>query len=102
MRDKRILLIGGNYSAEDVALQCQKFGSKEIHLAYNRGPLGYGPVQEHPSVSHFEGPRTAHFQDGTKAEIDMVKHVYTLSSEIKLKTHFDKLRFSLTNWIEKT
>ncbi len=73
MKDKRILLIGGNYSAEDIALQCKKFGSKEIHLAYNRGPLGYGPVQEHPYVSHFEGPRTAHFKDGTQADIDMVK-----------------------------
>ena len=72
IKDKRILIIGGGYSAEDVALQCQKFGSGEVHMAYNRAPLGYVPAQEHPPVDHFEGPRTAHFQDGLKADFDLV------------------------------
>ena len=72
VRDKRILLIGANYSAEDIALMCHKFGSKEIHVVYNRSPMGYGPIEEHPSVSHFEGERTACFIDGTKVDFNLV------------------------------
>ena len=72
IKGKRILIIGASYSAEDIVLQCQKFGSGEVHLAYNRAPLGYIPAQEHPRMDHFEGPRTAHFQDGSKAEFDLV------------------------------
>ena len=72
VKDKRILLIGANYSAEDIALTCHKFGSKEIHVAYNSRPMGYGPIAEHPPVAHFEGERTACFIDGTKIDFDMV------------------------------
>ena len=72
IKGKRILIIGASYSAEDIVLQCQKFGSGEVHLAYNRSPLGYIPAKEHPPVDHFEGPRTVHFIDGSKAEFDLV------------------------------
>ena len=67
------MLIGAGWSAEDVALQCIKFGAAEVHVAHNRGPLGYvQPALEHPPVTHFEGPKTVHFNDGLKAEVDLV------------------------------
>ncbi len=72
MRNKSILLIGGKLSAEDVALQCQKFGGREVHVSCHSDPLGYLPCKEHPPVTHFEGARTAHFRDGSKAEVDLV------------------------------
>ena len=73
VKDKSVLLIGGRLSAEDVALQCHKHGSREVHVSYHTTPLGYLPSQEHPPITHFEGPRTAQFQDGSKADVDLVK-----------------------------
>ena len=31
------------------------------------------PGHEHPMVNHFEGTNVASFQDGTKAEVDVVR-----------------------------
>ena len=40
---KRILMIGGNFSAEDLALQCTKLGSGKIFIStrYNDGAVAY-------------------------------------------------------------
>lgn len=36
-----MLVLGGSYSAEDVALQCYKFGSKKIVWAYRKLKMKY-------------------------------------------------------------
>ena len=34
--NKRVLIIGGSFSAEDIALQCWKFGSAACHITHRR------------------------------------------------------------------
>ena len=36
------------------------------------------PGHEHPMVNHFEGTNVASFQDGTKAEVDVVRFLICL------------------------
>ncbi len=88
VKDKSVLLIGGRLSAEDVALQCHKHGSKEVHVSYHTTPLGYLPSQEHPPITHFEGARTAHFQDGSKADVDLVNRNDKLSGQVSISSTF--------------
>ena len=33
-RDKNVVVLGSSYSAEDVALQCHKYGAKSVTIAY--------------------------------------------------------------------
>jgi len=71
---KRLLLVGSSYSAEDIALQCLKYGAKNIICTWRTTPMGFKwpkEVQEKPLVQRFEG-KTAHFKDGTTADVDVV------------------------------
>jgi len=71
---KRLLLIGSSYSAEDIALQLLKYGAKQIICTWRSKPMGYKwpkEVDERPLIQRFEG-KTAHFKDGTKADVDVV------------------------------
>ena len=54
---KRLLLIGASYSAEDIALQCLKYGAKSIVCSWRSRPMGFKwpkEVEERPlvQVSH--------------------------------------------------
>ena len=71
---KTFLLIGSSYSAEDIALQCIKYGASKVIITWRSKPLGFHwpeQVEERPLVQRFEG-RTAHFKDGSEADIDVV------------------------------
>jgi len=92
---KRLLLIGASYSAEDIALQCLKYGAKSIICSWRSQPMGFTwpkEVEERPLVQRFDG-KVAHFKDGSKAEVDVVMmctgylHKYDfLREELRLKT----------------
>jgi len=92
---KRLLLIGSSYSAEDIALQCLKYGAKRIICTWRSKPMGFKwpkEVEERPLVQRFEG-RVAHFKDGSSAEVDAVMmctgylHSYPyLREELRLKS----------------
>lgn len=72
-KDLRVLVVGGSLSAEDIALQCCKFGAKEVVIT-NRAPMGYPwptGVSEVPMMTHVEGSR-AHFTGGQSAEVDVI------------------------------
>ena len=71
---KRLLLIGASYSAEDIALQCLKYGAKSIICSWRSKPMGFKwpkEVDERPLIQRFDG-KVAHFKDGSKAEVDVV------------------------------
>ena len=71
---KRMLLIGGSYSAEDIALQCYKYGAKQVIISWKSRPIGLPwpeTIEERPLVERFDG-NTALFKDGTTAEVDVV------------------------------
>ena len=92
---KSLLLVGASYSAEDIALQCLKYGAKKIICTWRSKPMGFvwpTEVEERPLVQKFIG-KTAHFKDGTSADVDVVMmctgylHSYPfLREELRLKS----------------
>jgi len=71
---KKVLAIGSHYSAEDVALQCLKFGAESIICTWRSKPMDFkwpSKVTQRPLIQRFEG-KTAHFKDGSTAEVDVV------------------------------
>jgi len=73
-KGKSLLLVGSSYSAEDIALQCLKYGAKNIICTWRTTPMGFKwpkEVEERPLVQRFDG-KTAHFKDGSTADVDAV------------------------------
>ena len=74
-KDKRILVIGGSYSAEDVALQCYKFGADHVTIV-NRGKMGFKwpkGIEEKAftEIKEMDGLKVG-FTDGSEGEFDVV------------------------------
>ncbi len=94
-RERNVLLIGSSYSAEDIALQCYKHGTKSVTLSYRSMPIGHDwpeGIKEVPLVTHFDGDK-AFFKDGSSQEFDAVvmctgyQHKFPfLPDELRLKT----------------
>ena len=40
-KGKTLLLVGASYSAEDIALQCVKYGAKHVICTWRTKPMGY-------------------------------------------------------------
>ena len=73
-KNKRVLVVGSSYSAEDIALQCVKYGAKKVIYTWRTKPMGFKwpkEVEERPLVQSFKG-NEAHFSDGSTAEIDAI------------------------------
>ena len=71
---KTLLLVGASYSAEDIALQCIKYGASRVICTWRSKPMGFNwpdTIEERPLVQKFEG-KTAFFKDGSRADIDAV------------------------------
>jgi trimethylamine monooxygenase len=67
---KNLLIIGGGYSAEDIAMQCSKFGAGSITITYRTCATGFkwpDNIKEVPLVQRIEG-HTAHFEDGSSVD----------------------------------
>merc|ERR1712045_476628 len=86
---KRLLLIGSSYSAEDIALQCLKYGAKSIICTWRSKPMGFNwpeSITERPLLLEMDG-KNAHFKDGSSAEVDAIilctgyKHSYPFLRE---------------------
>ena len=66
--------MGASYSAEDIALQCIKYGAKRVICTWRSKPMGFNwpdTIEERPLVQKFEG-KTAFFKDGSKHDVDVV------------------------------
>ncbi|WP_024795982.1 flavin-containing monooxygenase [Tomitella biformata] len=93
--DKRVLLVGSSYSAEDIGSQCYKYGAARVLISYRSGPTGYtwpDRFNEVPLLQRLEG-NTAHFADGTSEDVDAIvlctgyKHYFPfLPDELRLRT----------------
>ena len=73
-KDKRLLLIGASYSAEDVALQLAKYGASNIICTYRTRPMGFkwpDNVSERPLLVKVDG-NMVHFKDRSTAEVDAI------------------------------
>lgn len=94
--DKRLLLVGSSYSAEDIGTQCFKYGAKSVTFSYRSAPMGYDwpeGMRERPLLTHVDG-NVAHFKDGSSEEIDAIilctgylHHFPFLPDELRLKTY---------------
>ena len=61
---KRLLLIGASYSAEDIALQCVKYGAKSVITSWRSKPMGFKwpeSITERPLLLEMDG-KNAHFK----------------------------------------
>ena len=69
----RVMVIGGSYSADDIAVQCMKFGAKSAVIS-SRRPTGikWKPgYTEYPNLTKVEG-NTVHFVDGQRTDVDAI------------------------------
>jgi len=92
---KSLLLVGASYSAEDIALQCIKYGAKHVTCTWRTKPMGFNwpnSIEERPLLTHIEG-NTVHFKDGSSTDVDAILlctgylHAYPfLSDELRLKS----------------
>ena len=92
---KDVLVVGASYSAEDIGLQCYKFGAKSVTTSYRTKPMGFNwpdTVVERPLVTRIEG-RTCFFKDGNKKDVDAIimctgyKHHFPfMPKELRLNT----------------
>jgi len=71
---QHLLLIGSSYSAEDIALQCHKYGAGSVTISHRSEPMGFNwpeGISEAALLERVEG-RTAHFVDGSQREVDAI------------------------------
>jgi trimethylamine monooxygenase len=95
-RGQRLLIVGASYSAEDIALQCRKYGAASVTCSYRTGAMGFNwpdGIEELPLIDRFEG-NVVHFSNGEIREIDAVilctgylHHFPFLSEDLRLATH---------------
>lgn len=71
---KNIVVVGSSYSAEDIALQCHKYGANSVTITYRTAPMGFHwpeGMEELPLMTKLEG-KTAHFKDGQTRDVDAI------------------------------
>ena len=73
-KDKRVLVVGSSYSAEDISLQCMKYGAKSAIVSWRTKALGFKwpmNIEERPLLERLDGQH-AHFRDESIAEVDSI------------------------------
>lgn len=71
---KDLLVVGSSYSAEDIGIQCHKYGAKSVTFSYRTRPMGFvwpDGLSERPLLTKVVG-RTAHFRDGSTQDVDAI------------------------------
>ena len=95
-RGKNVIILGSSYSAEDVSLQCYKYGAKTVTIGYRNNPMGFNwpdRMKEVHYLDRIDGNK-AIFKDGTIQEMDVLilcsgylHHFPFLEESLKLRTH---------------
>lgn len=73
-QNKRVVLVGSGYSAEDAALQLYKYGAKEIIISYRTAPMGFkwpSNIKEWPLLTNVDGS-FVQFRNGRSYEADAI------------------------------
>ncbi|KAL9989178.1 hypothetical protein ACROYT_G003698 [Oculina patagonica] len=94
-KDKKVLVVGSSLSAEDIAIQCLKYGATNIICTWHHKPMGFPwppQITERPLLTKIEGC-TVHFKNGSTAEVDAIvlctgyRHSFPfLEDNLRLKT----------------
>ena len=95
-RGKNVVVLGSSYSAEDVALQCYKYGAKSVTIGYRNNAMGFkwpNGMKEVHYLDKLDGKK-AIFKDGHTQDIDALilcsgylHHFPFLEENLKLNTH---------------
>jgi len=95
-RGKNLIVLGSSYSAEDIALQCYKYGAKSVTIGYRNNPMGFkwpSGMKEVHYLDKLEGKK-ATFKDGHTQDVDAIilctgylHHFPFLEESLTLKTH---------------
>ena len=95
-RGRDVIVLGSSYSAEDVALQCYKYGAKSVTIGYRNNPMGFKwptGMKEVNYLDKLEGKK-ATFKDGHTQNVDVLilcsgylHHFPFLEDSLRLKTH---------------
>ena len=95
-RNKNVIVLGSSYSAEDIALQCYKYGAETVTIGYRNNAMGFKwPIgmKEVHYLDRLEGKK-AIFKDGHIQDADAIilctgylHHFPFLEDHLKLKTH---------------
>ena len=95
LRNKDVVVLGSSYSAEDIALQCYKYGAKSVTIGYRNNPMGFkwpNGMKEVHYLDRLEGSK-AIFKDGHEQNADAIilcsgylHHFPFLDDSLKLKT----------------
>ena len=59
-KGKNLVVVGASYSAEDIALQCHKYGAKSVTISYRTQPMGFhwpNGMKEVPLITRSRGRR---------------------------------------------
>jgi len=94
-KGKDILVVGASYSAEDIGLQCYKYGAKSVTSCYRSGPMDFhwpDAWEERPLFTRIDGS-TVHFDDGSSKVVDAIilctgylHHFPFLTDDLRLET----------------
>ena len=71
---KNVLIVGSSYSAEDIGLQCYKYGAASVTMSHRTKAMGFKwpkTMREVPLLMKLEG-KTARFKDGSSQEVDAI------------------------------
>jgi trimethylamine monooxygenase len=71
---QHLLVMGSSYSAEDIALQCKKYGAEHVTITYRTAPMDFPwpeGIEEVPQLKKVDG-NTAHFTDGSIRRCDAI------------------------------
>ena len=92
---KNLVVVGGSYSAEDISLQCHKYGAKSVTISHRTSPMGFhwpDGMKEVPLITGIEGS-TVRFKDGCSVDADAIilctgylHHFPFLEDSLRLKT----------------
>ncbi|MGH6946924.1 MAG: NAD(P)-binding domain-containing protein [Kiloniellales bacterium] len=69
-----LLIVGASYSAEDIGLQCKKYGAKSVTFSYRTAAMGFDwpkGMDERELLTKVEG-RTVRFMDKSKKDFDAI------------------------------
>ncbi len=90
-----VLVVGASYSAEDIGLQCHKYGARSVTMSYRTAAMGFrwpDSMEERPLLLGFDGG-TARFADGSSRDVDALilctgylHHFPFLEDSLRLKT----------------
>ena len=73
-RNKNVIIVGSSYSAEDISLQCYKYGASTVTIAYRNEPMGFNwpsKMREAHYLDRLDGKK-AIFKDGSTQDADVI------------------------------